>query len=203
MKENHLFEAVLDNTEVIVDQFIDNEIVKEIPIFGTALKIIKGTLDIRDRMFGAKIAKFLTTLESVSEETKEKIKEKVRKDPEEIKKVGEVILLTIDKLTDLEKSSFIAILFMAYIDGYITNLEFRRLVEAIDLAFIDDLNQFLEIKNPPKKSKESYLRYLYRSGLTEIVAGKTYEDSGEIFYELTKLGNKLLHAYRHGVKLVN
>lgn len=203
MAKQELLEVALDNAEVLIDQYIDNEVVKEIPVLGTALKLVKAATDIRDRMFAAKIAKFLSALNSVSEEQKEKLRNKMKNQPEEVNKVGEVILFTLDRLSDLNKPVIISKLFLAYVDGYLKGNDFRRIVEAVDIAFIDDLSKFFSIHNPPKKSQEPYLRYLARTGLTEVVAGKTFDDAGELYYELTKLGTKALNAYRHGTKLIS
>lgn len=202
MVKQHLLEAALDNAEVFIDRLIDNEIVKDVPMLGTALKVCRAGMDLRDRMFAAKIGKFVTNLDAVNEETKVKIKQKMVENHEATRKIGEMILLTLEKLTDLDKPEIIAKVFLAYIDGHLTNKEFRRLIEVIDLSFIDDLNVFLQLRNPPMKSKEAFLRYLARSGVTEVVAGQTWNDSGELYYEVTRLGNKLINAYRHGGKLV-
>lgn len=202
MAKKELLEVALDNAEVLIDQYLDNEVVKEIPLLGTALKLVKAATDIRDRMFAAKIAKFLGALNSISEEQKEKLQDKMKNEPEEVNKVGEVVLFTLDRLSDLNKPVIIAKVFLAYIDGYLKGNDFRRIVEAVDIAFIDDLSKFFSIHTPPKNSQEPYLRYLTRTGLTEVVAGKTFDDAGELYYELTKLGTKALNAYRHGTKLI-
>ena len=41
MKEEPLIEAALENVEAFIDAFADNEILKSIPVVGTALKIVK------------------------------------------------------------------------------------------------------------------------------------------------------------------
>ena len=201
--KQELIEAALDNAEILIDQYIDNDIVKEIPILGTALKLVKAASDIRDRMFAAKIGRFLSSLDSIPEEKKEKLREKMRSDQEETNKIGEVILFTLERLSDLEKPLIISKIFLAYIDGILDGDDFRRIVEAIDLAFVDDLNKFFALHKLPMKSQDPYLRYLVRTGLTEVVAGKTFDDVGELYYELTKLGTKALNAYRHGSKIIS
>jgi hypothetical protein len=62
MRDKPLVEAFLENTEVLIDQFISNDLVKDIPVFGTALKICKGVADISNRIFLEKISRFITKL---------------------------------------------------------------------------------------------------------------------------------------------
>jgi hypothetical protein len=42
------------------------------------------------------------------------------------------------------------------------------------------------------------MQYLVASGLTRIVAGKTFDESGMLYYEITPLGEKLRSAYAYG-----
>lgn len=203
MAKKELLEVALDSAEVLIDQYIKNDVVKEIPVLGTALKVVKAAADIRDRMFAAKIGKFLSALDSVPDKQKDNLRAKLKSEPEEVNRVGEVILFTLDRLSDLNKPEIISKIFLAYVDGYLKGSDFRRIVETIDIAFIDDLNKFFSIHNPPKKSQEPYLRYLSRTGLTEVVAGKNISEAGELYYELSKLGTKALNAYRHGSKIIS
>lgn len=202
MTNRHLLEVALDNAEVLVDKYVDNDFVKEIPILGSALKLVTAASDIRDRIFAAKVARFLTCLDSISNEKKESLRKKIQGSHEEANKVGEIVLLTLDRLTDLEKPEIISMVFLAYVDGHLKETDFRRVVEAIDLAFVDDLRRLFSIHNPPKKPQDAYLRYLVRTGLTEVVAGNTFDEAGELYYELSSLGTKALNAYRHGRKIV-
>ena len=201
--EEHILEALLENGEVLIDQLMGSDVVKDFPILGTVLKICKAGSNVRDYIFATKIHKFITNLESVSPDLKAKFTKKMLGNPEERKRVGEFVLLTIDKISDLEKPEIIAKIFIAYMDGHLTVDELRRIVEAIDLAFIADLKVFLHTSRPPVKSKETYLSYLTRSSLTEIVAGKTIDETGEIYFEFSKLGKKFLNAYHHGNKLAD
>lgn len=199
--EKHFLEALLENGEVFVDKLMESDVVKDFPVLGTALKICKAGSNLRDYIFAAKIHKFITSLRSVSPDLRAKFKKKIVDNPEERKRVGEFVLLTIDKISDLEKPEIIAKIFLAYMDGHLTADELRRIVEAIDLAFIADLKVFLHTSRPSEKSKEAYLLYLTRSGLTEIVAGKTIDEIGEIYFEFSRLGKNFLNAYHHGNKL--
>jgi hypothetical protein len=111
--------------------------------------------------------------------------------------------MVLDKIADLRKADLIATVFLAYIYNYITNEELRRIIEAIDQAFIDDLMKLLDLHNPPKRSREGFLNYLSRTGLAESFSATTYDEIGEIYYKVSPLGNKLINAYRHVKKLTD
>lgn len=201
MKERPLLEAALENTEVVVDQLISNDLIKDIPLVGTALKACKAVADIRDKLFLAKISRFLTELNSVRPEIKEDLKGKMTNNTEEARRIGEVVLLVLDKVSDLEKPEILAKIFLAYIENQVTFDDFRRITEAVSQAFVDDLRTLVDKDSVPSKSQETYLGYLTSTGLTEIVSGKTFDEAGNLYYELTKLGHKFLKACRYADKL--
>lgn len=192
MQDRHLLEAVLENTEVIVDQCISNDFVKDIPFIGTTLKAYKALVDFRDKLFLAKISRFIEELDSVQPEVKEALIEKVRNHPDEAKKIGEVVLFAIDKASDLEKPEIIAKIFLAYTNDQITCSDLRRITEAVNQAFVDDLKTLINVDSIPNKSQEAYLRYLVSTGLTEVVPGKTFAEGGELYFEITEFGHKVV-----------
>lgn len=197
---NQLIEAALENAEGVLDSFTESEILKNIPIVGTAIKLIKASSDIRDRIFAAKISRFLISINSVSDEAKTRIKTKVANNPDEARKIGETILLIIEHISDLDKAEMIAKIFLSYIYGYLTPNEFRRISEAIDQAFIDDLRRLVEAPAEfLKQSEEPFMQYLSRTGLTRPVgnSNSTWQDIGKIYYEPSTLGNKFINAYHH------
>jgi hypothetical protein len=69
------------------------------------------------------------------------------------------------------------------------------MAQAIDTAFSDDLQKFIEVKTLPKKSESGWMQHLVYSGLTCAVTGKTIDEAGLLYYEATTLGNKFRTAY--------
>lgn len=203
MKDRPLIEAVLENAEVVVDQCISNDFVKDIPFIGNVLKVYKAVVDSRDKLLMAKISRFIEELSSVQPEVKEALIEKMKNHPDEAKKVGEVVLFAIDKASDLEKPEIIAKIFLAYISDQITCSDLRRITEAVNQAFVDDLKTLINVDSIPDKSQEAYLRYLVSTGLTEVVPGKTFREGGELYFEITEFGHKFLKAYQYAVGLAS
>jgi hypothetical protein len=203
MADNPILEAALENIEAVVDTLTTNELVREIPVVGTVVKLLRGARDIRDRLFAAKLLRFIQNLESVSDETKERIRRKITDNPDEARKVGEIVIVIVERVTALEKADLIAILFLAYIDGQIDVTEFRRLCAVIDQAFLDDLLELLNRREAPSKSKDAFMQHLSATGLVRPVPGQTIGELGELFYEATRLARKLRHAYEHGRRLLS
>lgn len=199
-KDRPILEAVLESTEVVADAIAHGDILSEIPVIGTAFKICKAAGTIRDRAFAAKLARFASELDSIPEKTKDKLKERALSSKEDLQKVGETLFMVLERLTDLDKPLLLSQIFLAYLDGIISSSELRRLSQAIDASFYDDLQELLTRKEFPGKSEEPWMQYLVASGLTRVVGGKTYGDIGRIYYEITALGHKLRNAYFHGRK---
>lgn len=61
--DNPLLEAALENAEVAADLLTSNEVLREIPVVGTALNIIRGVRDVRERIFAHKPERFVAGLE--------------------------------------------------------------------------------------------------------------------------------------------
>jgi hypothetical protein len=137
-------------------------------------------------------------LEPVHEHVREEWRKRMTDSPDEAAKIGESLFLTIERTNDLEKAEIFGMLFLAYIDHVITSDELRRLSQAVDIAFIDDVKKLLESHKLPTNSAETWMLYLSSSGLTQVVAGKTFSDAGSIYYEATSLANKLKNAFYHG-----
>lgn len=199
-KDRPILEAVLESGEVVADALMRGDILADIPVIGTAFKLCKAGDSIRDRAFAAKLMKFLSGLDAIPEQSKQQIKDKIASSPGEAAKVGESLFLVLERITDLDKPLLLSYLFLAYTDAVITADDLRRFAQVVDSSFADDLRMFLEVKDLPVKSVEPWMQFLAHTGLTYAVAGQTWADSGQIYYESTSLGNKLRNAYYHGRK---
>lgn len=196
-KDRPFLEATLETSEAVIDALTDDKMLAEIPVIGTAIKVCKAIDDLRNRAFIAKLARFVSTLSTVQEVVKQKWRERVVESPEEAQKVGETLFFILERFTDFDKPILLSQLFLAYVDGHISSQELRRLAQAIDSCFSDDLKQLLDTHRLPQRSDASWMRYLSAAGLTQIAAGQTWDESGN-YYEVSPLGHKLRNAYLHG-----
>jgi len=197
-KDRPLLESIFENAEAIFDATSNSDVLKEIPVISTAVKLLRAADTIKEKLFAAKIYQFLQELDRISPFDIEKIRKKIADSSQESEKVGNTLLMVLDKVSDLNKPKLLGQLFIAYLDNVISADELRRLVHAVDVAFIDDLLKL--IGSSPSDPSGSHLEFLVLSGLSSVVAGG-WENIGEISYEKTKLANKLLRAYCHVNKI--
>ena len=193
---NKFLEASLEGAEVIADSLIENELIKSIPVVGTALKVISGSLDLRNKIFLSKIQRFIQEIESITKEEKLKFNKSIITDEELMTSVGEATLLVLDKLSDLKKADLLGFYFSCFLSGHLDQHQFRRVAAAIDTAFIDDIEKFLESGTDELLSQKQFMEALFSSGITAISAGKTYNDSGELFYEASSMGRHIIELWQ-------
>lgn len=197
---NKYLEASLEGAEVIADSLIENEVIKSIPVVGTALKVISGSLDLRDKIFISKIQRFISEIESISKEEKFKFNHKITSDSDSMASAGETALLVLDKLSDMKKAEILGFYLSCFLRGLMNQYQFRRIAVAIDLAFIDDLEEFLRIGEDELISQKKFMEALFSSGITVLSAGKKIDEAGELYYEASSMGHRMIELWKEHEK---
>jgi hypothetical protein len=192
---NKFLEASLEGAEAIADSLIENEIVKSIPVVGTAIKILSGGLDLRDKIFVSKIQRFILEIDSISNREKITFSESVLSNLELMSSVGETALLVIDKLSDLSKAELLGFYFSCFLGGHLDQYQFKRIAVAIDSAFIDDIHVFLNSGQDELLSQKQFMMSLFSSGITAITAGKKISNSGELYFEASSMGCQMIELW--------
>ena len=165
-------DALIDLVERGLDAVTKDETVKDIPVIGTIVRLARTGIGIRDFLFLKKLSKFLQDLQAVSDEKREAYISKLQTSERERLKVGEHLLLLLDRFENMEKPSYLARAFLAYLSGEISLDEFVRLSFVIDRCFISDLriitNIEPEVELPPHVST-----ILAACGVLELTAVPT------------------------------
>jgi hypothetical protein len=193
---NKFLEASLEGAEAIADSLIESELVKSVPVVGTVLKLISGSLDLRDRIFLAKVQRFIQEIETVSLEEKLKFIRSIESDEEQMRSVGEAALLVLDKLSDLTKAELLGFYFSCFLSGHLDEYQFRRVAAGIDIAFIDDIHRFLKGGTDELRSQKQFMEALFSSGMTTISAGDDWSEAGELFYEASSMGRSMIDLWQ-------
>jgi len=187
--------------EIALDGNLDNGILKDIPLFGSAIKVAELTMSIRDHFFLKKLSRFIYQLDALNETDKESIHH-FSKSPDS-EKISSKLIQVIDNVTDIEKADLIGKLFISFCSGKIDKSNFLRAVDTIHNYFIEDIKRFifksnvwfctfedLEQQNieslvgsPLIKEQLIDRQDLIRSGREDEVGITNYENSnfGEIF----------------------
>lgn len=161
--KTNIIEGSADILEYGIDFFTDNEVIKDFPVLGTIVKIGFTAKSISDKIFLKKIERFLISYQEISDVKKNELIIKIDLNKKERKKIGEALILLIDRISDLEKPYYIARCFSAYLNRRIDFENFMTLGNAIDLSHSLDLKQFLI-----DSENESNLDKLIRTGFAEI-----------------------------------
>jgi hypothetical protein len=197
--KNQPLEALLGIGEIAADIYkVGGDTFSGVPVIGSMFSLIKTANTIRDKALAVKPQKLLAPIYGSSPEYQAKFREKLLRDTDETSRVGSILFLVVERLVELDKAQLLGILFRAYLLDKLKSVDFRRLAQAIDLGFGDDLKMLIDSQEDPAQSKEIWLRSLVGPGLAEVVAGKTWSDNGEIYYQVSDLGRTLRHAYIAG-----
>lgn len=154
-------EIAPDLLELGIDQFFKEGILKEIPILGTMIKVVKFTQDIIDLANQKKILKFLLELKEIPQKKKEAFLEKLENN-DSYKGIGETITLVLCRLDESNKAQIIGKLYKATIAEEIELNDFLRLVFIVEKAFLNDL---IELSKNPDIEDPKVLLPLYQAGL--------------------------------------
>lgn len=180
-----------DLLEVALDHVLDEGVIKDIPIIRAIAGLAKATVSIRDRILIKKLLAFFFSLRSVSAEVRQEFRAKIAVDEEFRYRLGEKVLLIIERLDDIGKAGLIARAFRAYMETRIDYGMFQRLACAIDKCFYFDLMSLKSNDDPNALPVENKLE-LSNAGIIRLWAMANMPTSEFDKYQVTHLGATLL-----------
>jgi hypothetical protein len=190
--KSKLPEAITDIAEIGVDSILQNiTFLKDVPVLGVIVKLFSTTLSIRDYIFMSKICSFLKPMNQIDPREREEMFWKLQFNEEYNGKVGNKLLLILEKVDDIQKAKLIGVLFKKTLCGKIDYETFLRLAAIIDKIFLSDLKRLPEYETPIGNQEIS--ASLYGLGLV-IRTGGFDNSENEIeqdIYKISKLGKTL------------
>ena len=153
--EPQLVELAADLGEVGFDQLLKDGVFRDIPVFGTLAGLVRIGGVVRDYVFARKVRRFLVGLSAISLYDREQFVEQIGSRAER-KRLGDTLVLLLDRLDDMEKPEALAKLFAAYVRGRFDFATFRQLSTALERVPLSSLPE---------------LQKLYRPGAAEFVLG--------------------------------
>ena len=170
---NSLDEINTDIWEVNLDSFIDDDIIKEIPVLKTVHNVFKLGKTIQNAIFMKKLYIFIRNLPNASDRDKEYFLQKYKNDET---KFVEKLLEIIDNIDDSDKCSYEGKIFEKYFYGNITFEEFIDFSYSLAKIGIDDIKKCYEIKQKNILNTDGMLEVpreiggeLLSAGMTEIL----------------------------------
>lgn len=136
-----------DIIEYGIDEMISDDVLKGIPIVDFFNAIYKVGKSINNAIFTKKILKFLYELKRIDTLKRQEIISKINNDKKYSRKVGETLIMIIDKIDDLIKPHIIGKLFNATIREKITYEKFLYLSHIVNNTYIDHLLKLKEEKH--------------------------------------------------------
>jgi hypothetical protein len=167
-----------ESLDLALDHVVKDDLLQELPIIVSAVRLARAGHAIRDRLFLVKLRRFVSALAHISDQNRSAFREKIKTDAQVRNRLGETLLLIIERLDSLEKSEMLAKVFAYFVKGNIKEEEFRRLASAIDLAFVDDLHY---LATEFRMISFDALWSLLRSGLVQISPRAEEHFSSTIF----------------------
>lgn len=193
ISDENVQEIFTDLTDFSFDQILDSPL-NEFPIIKNFISVAKFGISVRDKFLINKILRFLKYLPKNNDESRAKFKNKIQSDPDYSKKIGEHLIIILDRYDHLTKAEYLSKIFSAYLDEKISLQEFLRLSTAIERSFIDDLNKLDQYYRRELFDVEDFiLQNLYQCGLVGLLFNKINSEKSQIevpsvFYVKNDLG---------------
>ncbi len=159
LKKSDLSVISRDISEIGIDILLEDGVFKDIPIINSLYGLYKTGKGIRDYLFFKKVLTFLSGLSDVPIEERKKFLVNLENDPNFKQKVGEYLIILLDKLDDLNKPIWLANAFKAFCNAEIDSIQFQCLGYAIDKVLfceISYLEAFFKTKQDTKEIYENY-----------------------------------------------
>ena len=135
--------------EAAFDATLESGALKDAPVVGILFKLVALPWSIRDRIFLKKLSTFLPELSSVPEEKRREFRGRIDADSKLLNRVGEGILLLLDRADDMEKPALIGKAFVAYLTGKVSYDQLARMTAGIDKASISDIRELRRLQDFP------------------------------------------------------
>ncbi len=187
-------DLILEGAEELGKRLLEHcDLLKDVPVVGTAVKVATLFRAIPDALFLNKVKRFALELESVSIEDRTKFAERMMVEPETCQRAGENVLLLLDRLDDMDKATLLGRLFAGYMRGALNFEEFRRLASCVDGGLTDDFNKLLAFRGAVAEDNRPYLCYLSRTALVDVSfkllpEKAASERNPDVGFEVTALG---------------
>ncbi len=189
LRHSSAIDVVADFGEIGVDAITTGPL-REVPIIGSLLGVWRAGVQVRDMVFVRKLCRFLQGLESVDPKDRERFADNLERDPKLRSRIGENLLLVLDRLDDMEKPELLARAFSLMMRGEIPYSQLSEFALAIDRCLVSDL-VYLRGTDSKLNLPSSAANRLSACGLVEQYGPSTIDDiDGELRYGMTSLGRQ-------------
>jgi hypothetical protein len=139
-----------DLLEVTLDSFLKDGPLRDIPIVGALVGLYRGGVSVRDHLFQRKLMTFLLELNNVDASTRKRFVADLEVNPDLRRRVGEHVLLLLERLDDVTKAGLLAQVFAAHVERRISYADLCDLASGLDrlpVAHLADFQQVMLLAN--------------------------------------------------------
>lgn len=196
IKSENFQELIGEIGESVMDNFLDDEILKDIPLVGLLFKMKNVVTTIQDKLFAKKLLSFLKELENVPIEKRYEQINKIDSNSEYKTKVGEKLLFIINNCEDSEKSKVIGKIFKAFLEEKINYDDFLRSSNCINKINYTDFEIFLKRGiTSNERGNDAFLNaglLTFKFTKPKMVRDTYFGGDYGIIYETSEIGRILL-----------
>jgi hypothetical protein len=132
-------------TEVILDECLEDGIVKNIPIVSVARGLVRATVSFSNYVLCKKLLAFLNGIKDIPKEQRQAQIDKLADDEKHRQRVAENLILLIDRLNDMRKPELIAKAWKAYLECRIERRTLFQLNNSIAQLDMENMPVVLDV----------------------------------------------------------
>ena len=129
--------------EIVIDGILEEGVLRDIPILGTAFGIARTVASVRDRLFLNKLRSLLFEIHEVPVSERQKVIQDLNSSAEETLRVGEKLLYIVDRCEDHEAAAMVGRLFRAYLEERLPYWEFLTYARIVDTLPQEEIIDFV------------------------------------------------------------
>ncbi|RQO73967.1 hypothetical protein DBR43_00740 [Pedobacter sp. KBW06] len=133
-----IIDLVKEYAEMGLDEFMEDDILKNIPLLNTIGAFYKFGNTLRERKIKLNVLRFLQQLEHIDLEERQAFLEKLNNE-DQSGRIFEQLMLLLEKLDETVKAEMLGNLFRIYIVGKLSRHTFFRCCAIVERAYIADL----------------------------------------------------------------
>lgn len=144
-EKNNLVDIFLQAGEFVIDQAIENNLLKDIPVFGVLVSGYKTVVNIKAYRLARKVFKLLYNLQDTTPKERQKFVKRYCEFNQE--DTAAALLEILEKINNINTVTVVCNLIKAVIKEEITIIQFNRLIVAMQRTSYTDLIQLEKYEN--------------------------------------------------------
>lgn len=169
---DQISELTTDAGEIVLDNLLDDGLIKDIPLIGSAVKIYRAGKSVSEYFFLKKLLRFLYQINSTSLDERQKFVSKISESKSQKKEIGQKLIFLIDRIDNETKVDLLSECFKQFMSRKINRNTFFDLSYAIEKLKSHYINDFYDIVKLKHQNKSRMIMdHLYQCGFFISVSG--------------------------------